>query len=469
MKRPPLRIGYGLRLGAGHVLLALAVGGVVLLLIDRGLREDLLRDLDLRLELQARGAAAWATEGKHPERLAARLGGITGTHVTIIGADGKVLGDSTDGVVLGSDEAGEPEVSEALAGRTGRATRGRTRYVAISVPSGGVLRLGASLGANDATVHQVRARLAVASFIGIAVAIALAVVAARWAACPLRNMRDAAHRIAEGDYSVSLPGTTPDEFGELERSLSVLATRLAADRERIERLERTRRDFVANLSHELRTPVTAIQGYSETLLTGAADPATARRFLETMHRQSRRIGALVTDLLTLAEMEARPRGTAPLESVRVADVAREAAATVREKRADAPEIVIDVPADLIVKASPRALEQVLENLLENAVRYGTNRDAEGRPSTEVRVEAPSTAGARVAVVVRDFGAGIPSEHVPRIFERFHRVDAARSRSEGGTGLGLAIVKHLVESMGGIVSVESAVGRGSAFRVELDGV
>ena len=342
--------------------------------------------------------------------------------------------------------------------------------MAISVPTGSVLRLGASLGAIEATVHQVRARLAVASFIGIAVAIALAVVAARWAARPLRNMRDAAHRIAAGDYSVSLPGTTPDEFGELERSLSVLATRLAADRERIERLERTRRDFVANVSHELRTPVTAIQGYSETLLTGAADPATARRFLETMHRQSRCIGALVTDLLTLAEMEARPQGTAPLEAVRVADVAREAAATVREKRSDAPEIVIDLPADLVVKASPRALEQVLENLLENAVRYGTNRDAEGRPSTAVRVEAAREAtGARVAVVVRDFGAGIPSEHVPRIFERFHRVDPARSRSEGGTGLGLAIVKHLVEAMGGIVSVESAVGRGSAFRVELDGV
>jgi signal transduction histidine kinase len=448
-------------------VLALAVGGVVLLLIDRGLREDLLRDLDVRLELQARGAAAWATEGKHPERLAARLGGITGTHVTILGPGGSVLGDSTEGNALGADESKEPEIGEALAGRTGRATKGRTRYVAISVASGGALRLGASLGAIDATVHQVRTRLAVASLIGIAVAIALAVVAARWAARPLRSMRDAAHRIAEGDYSVSLPGTTPDEFGELERSLSVLATRLAADRERIERLERTRRDFVANVSHELRTPVTAIQGYSETLLTGTADPVTARRFLETMHRQSRRIGALVTDLLTLAEMEARPLGAAPLESVRVADVAREAAATVREKRTDAPSVVIDVPEHLVVKASPRALEQVLENLLENAVRYGTNRDAEGRPSSEVRVET-HPAGARIAVVVRDYGAGIPPEHVPRIFERFHRVDPARSRSEGGTGLGLAIVKHLVESMGGSVSVESEMGRGSAFRVELDG-
>jgi signal transduction histidine kinase len=314
-----------------------------------------------------------------------------------------------------------------------------------------------------------RARLAAASVIGVAVAIALAFFAARRAANPLRHMRDAAHRIAEGDYSVSLPGRTNDEFGELERSLSVLAARLSADRERIERLEATRRDFVANLSHELRTPVTAIQGYSETLLHGAADPATTRRFLETMHRQSRRIGALVTDLLTLAEMEARPPGKPELESVRVADVAREAAGTVRERRTDVPAIVIDVPDGLAVRGNALGLEQVLENLLENAVRYGASRDAEGRASGDVRIEARVSAerAERVVIVVRDFGAGIPKEHVPRIFERFHRVDPVRSRSEGGTGLGLAIVKHLVESMGGSVGVESEVGRGSAFKVELD--
>jgi two-component system phosphate regulon sensor histidine kinase PhoR len=265
---------------------------------------------------------------------------------------------------------------------------------------------------------------------------------------------------------VSLAADTPDEFGELARTLSLLASRLAADRERIERLQRTRRDFVADVSHELRTPVTAIQGYSETLLGGAADAATARRFLETMHRQARRLGALVSDLLVLAEADARLPREAPLEPVRAFDVVREAAAVVREKRADAPAIVIDVPPDLVVKGSVLGLEQVVENLLENAVRYGTARDSEGRALHDVRVEGRAD-GKKAVIVVRDFGPGIPEEHVPRIFERFHRVDVERSRSEGGTGLGLAIVKSLVDSMGGSVHVESAVGRGSVFSVELE--
>lgn len=328
-----------------------------------------------------------------------------------------------------------------------------------------MLRLGASVAPIRATVHRVRTRLAVASGLGILVAIGLSFVASRLAARPLGKMRDAAQRIADGDYSVSLDGASPDEFGALERSLSVLAARLDEDRSRIQRLEATRRDFVANVSHELRTPVTAIQGYAETLLHGSADPEMTKRFLETMHRQARRISGLVTDLLRLSEIEARVPEALPRGPVRLADVVREAVGTVRENNRAGASIAVDVPDDVLADGDAASVEQVVSNLVENAVRYGVRNGSSAGTRAEVRVSA-RRAGDRVVLVVEDDGPGIAAEHLPRLFERFYRVDPTGSRVAGGTGLGLSIVKHLVESMGGTVRVESGDGSGASFTVEL---
>jgi signal transduction histidine kinase len=472
MTRLLSRIAYGTKLTLGAVLLVAVVGAVVLLLIDRALRSDLMNDLDARLESHARGAAAWAAEGQHPERLAVRLSRIVGAHVTILDNKGRVIGDSIEATALGGDEAQHPEVVEALHARIGRGTRlapdgSESRYVAIRAANGNVLRLGASLEPIRATIYRVRTRLAVASGLGILVAIGLGYFASRLAARPLGAMRDAAQRIADGDYSVSLAGQSPDEFGELERSLSVLAARLDEDRKRIELLEATRRDFVANVSHELRTPVTAIQGYAETLLRGPPDPETAKRFLETMHRQARRISALVTDLLRLAEIEARAREGESFRPVRVADVVSEAVSMVRESHGRHADIRVDVPDDLTVHGDAASLEQIVSNLVENAVRYGVPPGAANGAPAEVRVSARSTDG-RVRLTVEDNGPGIAPEHLPRLFERFYRVDPTESKMAGGTGLGLSIVKHLAESMGGVVRVDSQLGSGASFTVELGG-
>jgi two-component system phosphate regulon sensor histidine kinase PhoR len=238
----------------------------------------------------------------------------------------------------------------------------------------------------------------------------------------------------------------------------VLATRLGMDRTRIERLEATRRDFVANVSHELRTPTTALQGYAETLLRGGVDRETTARFLETLHRQAQRIGVLVTDLLVLSEAEAHVPGARAASPVSVAEVVKEAVLTVREGIPGACPVTIDVPDSLLVSGDAGAVQQIVENLVSNAVRYG------GKGGS-VRTSAQSL-GERVRIVVEDTGPGISPQHLPRIFERFYRVDPARSRAEGGTGLGLAIVKHLTESMDGSVSVESELGRGTRFVVDL---
>lgn len=225
----------------------------------------------------------------------------------------------------------------------------------------------------------------------------------------------------------------------------------------LRRLESMRREFVANASHELRTPVAAIQGYAETLLRGV-EPATHAEFLEVIHRHARRIGRLVEDLLRLSEIEARAPETMTREVVRIADVAANVEETMRERLGQrAVRLQLEIEPGLAALANADELEQVLTNLIDNAIKYGR----EGG-----RVIVRGRRSERAVVEVEDDGPGIGETHLPKIFERFYRVDAARSRILGGSGLGLSIVRRLVESMGGAISVSSEVGRGTTFTVQL---
>jgi two-component system, OmpR family, phosphate regulon sensor histidine kinase PhoR len=221
----------------------------------------------------------------------------------------------------------------------------------------------------------------------------------------------------------------------------------------VRRLEVVRRDFVANVSHELKTPLTSISGYAETLLGDGIDADTTHRFLGTILSNARRMQRLVDDLLDLSRLEAgrwRPERT----DADLAAVANESWAALAG-RADAHrvELVLDIGSGAAtVDADLDALRQVLTNLMDNSLRY---TPAGGRITCRSR-----RVDAGVAVSISDDGTGITREHLPRIFERFYRADASRSREEGGTGLGLAIVKHLVEAHGGRVSAESELGRGT---------
>lgn len=227
----------------------------------------------------------------------------------------------------------------------------------------------------------------------------------------------------------------------------------------LRRLEKVRTDFVANVSHELRTPITAIRGYAETLREGALlDARHAPRMVDIIFRQAERLSALVEDLLELSRLEANEL---QLEAVRVP--LREATLRVLEvvrQRATGKEIHFEVhlPESACAWADERAVEQVLLNLLDNAVKYTPHGG---------RVKVDGLCGAeRVVVSVQDTGLGIEEKYLPRLFERFYRVDKGRSREMGGTGLGLSIVKHLAVAMGGDVGVTSTPGVGSTFSVTL---
>ncbi|MGO9711100.1 MAG: ATP-binding protein [Polyangiaceae bacterium] len=585
------RLSFRTKLLASHVGLVVAVIVIALLALNQTLVADLHRQLDQRLLEQAQGAAIWVGEGRrHPDKLAERLALIVKADVTIFGAAGEVLGDSSANTPA-RDGASEPpavlkltpendahaeEVVAAAAGGVGRASRtlpsgADMRYVAVPAADGLVLRLGAPLAEIHGTVLAMQRRLLFASALAIVLAVGLGFLASQIATRPLLAMTGAARRIAGGDYDIDLRSASPDEFGLLSRTLTTLAAELKArvgdlvaerdrlsailagmaegvvvidaskrivvanpaaseilasrpelvgstldasvtdpalrrfmaegasangvheseietaagksiaiyvrplasgsnggasgsvtvlrDMTRMRHLLTLRRDFVANVSHELRTPVAAIQGYAETLLEQNADAATQRQFLEIIHRQSQRIGALVADLLTLSELQTKPNEDVVREAVNLASLASNVIETLRGGGvAKGARVKVDVAAEARPLGDPMGLEQVIQNLVDNALKYGA-RDG------EVRVRGVRD-GSRVVLTVSDDGPGIAREHLPRLFERFYRVDAGRSREQGGTGLGLAIVKHLVESMGGAVNVESDVGRGTTFRVDL---
>lgn len=235
---------------------------------------------------------------------------------------------------------------------------------------------------------------------------------------------------------------------------------LLFDVTRLRYLEKVRSEFVANVSHELRTPITSIKGFVETLLEDDVPEETRRRFLQIVKDEADRLEAMIADLLDLSRLESDP---APLarQDVGVYELVSDVVQRLRpqaDKKGISPEIRI--PPDLPpVPASRDMLGQALMNLLDNAIKYTHS-------GGHVWVEARRVATDYIEIAVADDGPGIPSEHLPRLFERFYRVDKARSRAEGGTGLGLSIVRHIVQRHQGSIRVESRLGKGSRFIVTL---
>ena len=584
MPRSLLKLTFAL---AVLVLTVVCVAGV---LVEKRLAErdraDLARSIEQRANLVrelTRGVAFDIEGRKRLDAVADRAGEAAGVRVTLIAADGAVVGDSAIPLHrLGDIEshADRPEILQARAGITARSIRRSTTvgremlYVAIpaAAGTGDVVRLAVELDRAGGLLPGLGAPLLWTAAVGLAAAVALAIGLGRSALRPIREIRGLAAAIAAGDLDYRLPRRYRDElteveraihhiadqlrsqltettrekeqlqgvlngmtegvlvvdrrrvivlanhrlrefFGSLEdpcgrtplesirnaelddmlaeaeasdepvarvidiaypshRSLRVQAVRIPAEpAERIgtvavlhdvtelARLENVRSQFVANASHELRTPLAAIRGFAETLL-GLPDlpEGELRSSIEVIDRHSRRLAALVSDLLELSSIES---GTTRHDAGSV-DMSDMVEALVREYRPRFAEKELEVShvskGDAIAWADPQAVEQILTNLLDNALQY---TDQGGHIA--LRVEGDEQ---RVRVSVLDDGVGIPRRDLDRIFERFYRVDKARSRAQGGTGLGLAIAKHLAQNLGGDIAVDSELGRGSSFTLTL---
>lgn len=538
-----------------------------------------------RLLAEAREATdvlPWS-DGVELDRAAARVAANLDARVTVIAADGRVLGESSEPSAGLENHAGRPEVQAALAQGAGSASRRSTTvgaallYAAVRQEARGVVRVvrvAAPMAAIEASAAHLRWSIVIGLCGAVVVGMGVALALSRRLLRRIQRLVAYAGLIAADEPTPYLGAELPDELGQLESQLADMAQRIAGtiatlrmEQERQEailrgmvegvvvtdlaervvllnaraqellgvtpvhdaggrplielvrepsiadilrdlnggratvsrdasighrtlqvnaarldggdgrpigavlvlhdvtelrRLEVVRRDFVANVSHELRTPLTAIKGYAETLLGPAGDDRDTRlKFLAVIDRHSERLGRLIDDLLALSDLEL---GRMPMRVADVAvgpvvdDVCQILAERIR--RSDVTFQVVVEPNLPAVRADGDRLRQVLINLVENAIKY---TPAGGEVT--LRVGCPKgTPPAMIALSVEDTGVGIPAQDLPRLTERFFRVDKARSRDMGGTGLGLAIVKHIVQTHGGSLSINSTYGQGTTVTV-----
>ncbi len=409
--------------------------------------------------------------GSRVRQLALAAGG----RITLIGNDGVVAADSENDPARMDNHMDRPEVRAALDGGVGEIRRRSPTmgvdflYVAIKIPEG-ALRLAMPMSQIESQVDAIRSQMLAATSLAFLPAVLIAAWFARYASTKLGAIIDYAGQLAQGNFSARLTRMGPDELGVLSSKLNDTGEKLQAmfqqlqeEQVELEKLERVRKDFVINVSHELRTPLASIQGYSETLLDGAIhDPNNNVRFLIIIRQNAERLARLTSDLLTLSRIEMRQTNF-QLASYYVKGLLTNSIDAL-QPLADRKSVALrmaPVPEGIEVFCDSEAVHQILSNLIDNAIKY----TPEGGSVTLTARHKPSPAPgvpAMVEIAVRDSGVGIPQEDIPRLFERFYRVDKARSRELGGTGLGLAIVKHLALAMGGEVRVESILNQGSTF-------
>src|SRR5437762_3380228 len=395
--------------------------------------------------------------------------------VTVINADGQVLADSQSDPSTMENHAGRPEIRDAFAkgdGQSGRYSvtlRRSLLYYAVRLPVAGgapvVLRFALPLQTVDQVIGEFRRRLWLASLVMLLVTGTASLLISRSFSDRVDRLTKFSLRVAEGDFRP----IEADRSGDTLDSLAVSLNQTAAQLDHTIRTlteERNRSSAilgsmlegvpVVNASHELRPPLTAIQGFAETLLGGAIDdPQNRLRFLEIILEHSRRLARLTEDLHMLSKMDA-DRLELEIRRLSVSQFVESCIETTQRPTAEKDlRISVNLPQHLPdIAADRRRLAEVLQNLLDNAMQY--------TPAGGQILVSASANGTEVIFTVSDTGIGIPRADQSRIFERFYRVDVARSREVGGTGLGLSIAKHLVEVHGGRIWVESEVGQGSQF-------
>jgi two-component system, OmpR family, phosphate regulon sensor histidine kinase PhoR len=465
-----------LKLIAGMlVVLAVALAAVDYLartVAENAYTETLTRDMREKARVIASAIPAGEAD---PSLLLRGLAKAANARVTYIAHDGTVIFDSEAAPEKMENHASRPEIRTALAGQDGADARMsasvgiRYEYVAVPV-RGGALRLAVPLSVIEGHVTGITRELLVAVVLAFLPAFGVAALLARYVSHRLGSIIGYAGQLARGDFDSHLVLNHRDELGILAEQLNTTGTKLKQtfdeleqEHQKLERVERIRRDFVINVSHELRTPLASIQGYTETLLDGALhDSEHNMRFLQIIRQNAERLGRLIADLMTLSQIELKRTKFqfAAYDMNQMMQECVDALAPLAEKK----NITLNLewaPEGTDVFCDSEAVHQILANLLDNAIKYTPEG---GR--IEVGAARQAGNGQRVEIFVRDNGPGIPAEELPRLFERFYRVDKARSRELGGTGLGLAIVKHLVQAQGGEVRVASEVQKGSTFAFTL---
>ncbi|MBI5021810.1 MAG: ATP-binding protein [Ignavibacteriales bacterium] len=318
------------------------------------------------------------------------------------------------------------------------------------------IRLGMPLTSVQEVMSDIHGKIILVGLVILLFVGGIAFIISRQTSRPIEQMAFYSEQIKNGNYEISLPHSSTKEFSKLAETINGMVEKLKQDIAQLKKLERVRNEFLGNVSHELRTPIFAIQGMLETLLNGAIDDKTVNRdFIDRALQNTLRLNTLLADLIEISRIES---GEMKM-SFRYFEINDFLKSIVAEFNSSLhhPQIPInlDLPSHPTeVYGDKERLRQALINLIDNALKYNVT-------GGWVKVRYENLASA-VRIIVEDSGVGIPKENLPRIFERFYRVDKERSREAGGTGLGLAIVKHIIEAHGSKVEVQSEVGKGSTF-------
>jgi two-component system phosphate regulon sensor histidine kinase PhoR len=404
------------------------------------------------------------------------IGGLEHLRITLIDAQGNVLADSDiplpdiSGV---KNHLDRPEVQDANRYGIGHDIRHSATvdrdylYMAKIIKESPkrnsfetlhYIRLSVPLEEVQNQINRIRSIVIIVGLGVLLVVVTVSIIVSRRITKPMAQIAQGVEQIRSGDLDAQLVVRSKDEIGLVARAVNELVQKLKSDIVQLKKLEQVRSQFLGNVSHELRTPIFAVQGYLETLLDGAVDDSSVNRsFLEKAQSNLSRLNALLEDLINISQIESGEmkmslryfRVNEFLESLGKDFEPLAAARSVTLK------LSVSTKDDDEVFGDKDRLRQVLSNLISNAINYN-------KPGGEVVITSEKD-GHGVQFSIKDTGVGISPEHLPRIFERFYRVDNNRSREVGGTGLGLAIVKHIVEAHGSQIHVESAMGKGSIFR------
>lgn len=391
--------------------------------------------------------------------------------ITAVDVNGVVLGDSQSDTAYMENHNDRPEVVEAIADGTGHSTRFSEtlgydmKYVAVCVVRNGgrigVVRIALPSSEVRVELNVVYRAVLMGALAAIVIALVIAYMLSRSISSPIRQMQETAERIAQGDFTKKVTVKSADELGQLGFSLNMMAEELQEQIGRLKHLDRVRADFVANVSHELKTPLTSIKGFVETLADGAIDDkAKARRFLSIIDRHADRLTNTIDDLLCLSELEQAGdclnKSRFDLEQL-IREIGLGFGHALSQKQ---QQLSIESSCkDSVIFADRDKIEQVFVNLIDNGIKYTENNG-----HINIGLSAKENT---ITVIVADDGMGIPEQDVERVFERFYRVDKAGSRKVGGTGLGLGIAKHIVLLHEGEIRINSAPGEGTKVFVSLE--
>jgi two-component system, OmpR family, phosphate regulon sensor histidine kinase PhoR len=456
------------KLFAAYVLIILFCTAIVSLMIARQMQQDSLIEIEKSLNSQAIIIQESILPLLMPDQRdnlqqhIIRMTHDIDTRITIIAKDGTVVADSQQDPMSMDNHLDRPELQQATETDLGVITRFSEtlskpmRYMAMPIKDVqhdyGFIRVALPLSHIDQRLDRLRNIVVAAASLTALIALILGFWIARSFASPLSRMTDMAQSLSEGDYKQRLEIDRQDEMGELAITLNLLA-------KKAEQRETVRRDFIANASHELKTPVTAIQGITETLLEdNTMDEETRQRFLQKVNGQSIRLAQLVSDLLALSRLESNDSES--FEDINLNKIIQDSC-HILEPHAKEKALSLNSQSPeskVVVFGDVKSLSQLLENLIDNAIKY---TPAGGTISVLLK-----TNNDQAVIEVEDNGIGIDPEEQQRIFERFYRVDKARSKTLGGTGLGLSIVKHIAIRHQGNISLESTLGKGSLFRITL---